>query len=511
MAQRQYYVNKYGVSHNYGFFGNKANCNLTASTDSFTTHATFAGGSVFSNLLYLEGARGITFSSIIHKDSLSFFRYSVTADDTVKLVTDAIPSQVEHVYNNYSDFPGRVMVNLGKFDITGRALKVEIYNVLKKEERYSAVLYNKPLAPAQIIGVAVYRMDTMMGTAFPRKISDRSVVNIDNNTTGFGLIIAARNTPFRSLYYVYLKHIPSGTVVPFFNSWSELGDTMVLSVAGNYIKDKGEYEISIVAASNENLALTPLKVEEAVFHFTAETDTATFSYKELTIVINCAIGGTMLFFFSLKRRQRLKLARERQQKELAQMKLSAVRQQLNPHFMFNALAGIQNLMNKQEIDNANRYLGKFARITRHVLENKELNSLAEEKSLLDDYLQMEQLRFGFQYTVDISVQLDAANIEIPSMLLQPFVENAVIHGVAGLQDKGWITVRFIKNEKDLQIVIKDNGSGFDAQQLYKGLGVSLSKNRISLLNKVYGQATVLLDMVSSEQGSTITITLKQWL
>src|SRR5690606_14580602 len=74
---------------------------------------------------------------------------------------------------------------------------------------------------------------------------------------------------------------------------------------------------------------------------------------------------------------------QKQMKEAEKMKLTIVRSQLNPHFMFNALAGIQNLMNKNDIDNANRYLGKFARITRNVLEAKEQISIAEEMRLLD--------------------------------------------------------------------------------------------------------------------------------
>lgn len=82
---------------------------------------------------------------------------------------------------------------------------------------------------------------------------------------------------------------------------------------------------------------------------------------------------------------------------MAKLKLNSIRSQLNPHFLFNALAGIQNLMNKNEIDNANKYLSKFARLTRNVLDDKELASLSQEKTLLNDYLQMEQFRFGFKY------------------------------------------------------------------------------------------------------------------
>ena len=130
------------------------------------------------------------------------------------------------------------------------------------------------------------------------------------------------------------------------------------------------------------------------------------------------------------------------QKEIAKLQLNSIRSQLNPHFLFNALSGIQNLINKNEIDNANKYLSKFARLTRNVLDDKELISLAQEKALLDDYLQMEQLRFGFNYEINAVENLDLNNIEIPSMLLQPFVENAIKHGIASKNNEGSVEIHF---------------------------------------------------------------------
>ena len=179
--------------------------------------------------------------------------------------------------------------------------------------------------------------------------------------------------------------------------------------------------------------------------------------------------------------------------------------------MFNALAGIQNLMNKNDIDNANRYLIKFARLTRNVLDHKELISLTSEKTLLDDYLQMEQLRFGFRYQITASPDLDVENIEIPAMLLQPFVENAVKHGIAEKGNDGKIEINFRAQSADLVLSIKDNGNGFDVNQVYEGLGLALTKNRISLLNSIYKENQFLLDMKADADGTIIKITLSQWL
>ncbi len=199
------------------------------------------------------------------------------------------------------------------------------------------------------------------------------------------------------------------------------------------------------------------------------------------------------------------------QKEIAKLQLNSVRSQLNPHFLFNALSGIQNLMNKNEIDKANKYLSKFARLTRNVLDDKELISLAQEKTLLDDYLQMEQLRFGFDYEIKTSENLDLDNIEIPSMLLQPFVENAVKHGISQKAAIGQITVVFDRQGKNLVLTVCDNGNGFDVEKKHNGLGLQLSDSRLTLLNSIYKENRFILEKQSTNEGTQISLTLTDWL
>lgn len=219
-------------------------------------------------------------------------------------------------------------------------------------------------------------------------------------------------------------------------------------------------------------------------------------------------GIIVLIVFLVKKTTTIK--NESQQKEVAKMKLNAVRAQLNPHFMFNALAGIQNLMNKNEIDNANRYLGKFARLTRNVLDAKELITIADELRLLDDYLQMEQLRFGFTYVISTQPELDIDNIEIPSMLVQPFAENAVKHGMASLKGPGNIELSFYQKDSDLLIKVKDNGHGIKNTQ-GSGQGIKLMQNRISLYNSINKDTKLKMDTVTGHEGTSITITLTNWL
>lgn len=215
-------------------------------------------------------------------------------------------------------------------------------------------------------------------------------------------------------------------------------------------------------------------------------------------------------FMMYRRRQNQKLATEARNKQIATLQLQGVRAQLNPHFIFNALAGVQNLMNKNEVENANKYLARFARLTRNILDDgqKELTTIEHEAAMLTDYLQMEQMRFGFQFSINID-EIDQ-QIEIPAMLLQPFVENAVKHGVSALKNEGMITVSIKEKDTDIILSVKDNGKGFSDKQT-GGMGIKLCEERIKLLNRIYKNTSILLHINSNSKGTLITIELKNWL
>ena len=259
------------------------------------------------------------------------------------------------------------------------------------------------------------------------------------------------------------------------------------------------------------------EIEKYISRYTLSITLAEESYskKEVliyTLIVAAALGLIFLIFiYLIKKRNKKKLSENEQQKNSAKIQLTSIRSQLNPHFLFNALSGIQNLMNKNEVDNANKYLTKFARLTRNVLDNRELISLLQEKALLDDYLQMEQLRFGFKYEIDYSKDLNLENIEIPSMLLQPFVENAVKHGISQNAVNGNIKVTFTKHGRNLILVVLDNGNGFDTNKKTNGLGIQFSSSRIELLNSIYKENRFTLAIQSSMEGTKVSITLTDWL
>ena len=121
------------------------------------------------------------------------------------------------------------------------------------------------------------------------------------------------------------------------------------------------------------------------------------------------------------------------------------------------------------------------------------------------------MRFGFSYEIVIDPKLDISNILIPSMLLQPFVENAVKHGITNMDISGKIMINFVKKDTHIELTIVDNGKGFDATKQNDGLGLQLSKKRIALLNAIYKDAPIVFDVKSDSGGTTVRITLTYWL
>ena len=184
------------------------------------------------------------------------------------------------------------------------------------------------------------------------------------------------------------------------------------------------------------------------------------------------------------------------QKQLADFELHALRSQMNPHFVFNSLNAIQYLITKNEIDLSEKYLVKFSKLIRMFFDfsrTKEI-TLQEEIALLKGYLEIEKMRFGndFKYQFNIDKQLNINAVKIPTMLLQPIVENAVNHGIFHHKGKGLISLSFnYINQNTYKISIIDDGIGIQKsqkiqQQSFKkhhSKSSDVFKERIKLLNQ----------------------------
>lgn len=239
----------------------------------------------------------------------------------------------------------------------------------------------------------------------------------------------------------------------------------------------------------------------------------TWAFRILMAVLLLAFIGFLVVLFKL-RQQRKKTAVEQAKKERFEQGLRSVHAQLNPHFTFNALSSIQGLINNNDIKGANRYLSDFASLVRHSLADsgQAFIPLQRELETLGTYLTLEQLRFNFAFVIDCADDVPVAEIEVPSLLLQPLAENAVKHGVAALQEKGSIRVEVLRQEANFAVRIIDNGMGFEPGRETPGYGLKLTRDRIRLLNEMAGHEQVRMTIVSKPQkGTVIELLFKNWL
>lgn len=254
---------------------------------------------------------------------------------------------------------------------------------------------------------------------------------------------------------------------------------------------------------------------QAINHYTIEVKPHWWQSKIFYFIFTIALIllSVAFVFYSFKRKEKLRLIEKDKKEKEIQLQLKAVRSQLNPHFIFNSLNSIQGLINKNDVAGANIYLTEFAGLMRETLtgNSKETNSVSQEINILNNYLRLEQLRFKFQYEINIDENVQANIIEIPSLLLQPLVENAVKHGVAGLQEFGKITVSFQQSNNNLLITISDNGKGFKANTVTKGVGLKLTYDRIDLMNLSLNGQQINLLFNNTSNGTVVNLIFENWI
>lgn len=189
----------------------------------------------------------------------------------------------------------------------------------------------------------------------------------------------------------------------------------------------------------------------------------------------------LIYYFRNKNKQK----QERNHRRIRELELRAIRSQMNPHFIFNALSSIQNLINRSANQEANKYLIDFSRLLRKVLatSEKQLVPLSDEIEQLQLYLKLEQLRFPFSYSLTVDENIQPDTIEIPGMLIQPFIENAVKHGIAP-RGAGEITIRLSLQNQLLIIDITDDGPGLKTEE-NGGFGIRAVTNEFEILKTLY--------------------------
>lgn len=178
--------------------------------------------------------------------------------------------------------------------------------------------------------------------------------------------------------------------------------------------------------------------------------------------------------------------------QAAETETAILRLQMNPHFIFNCLNSINGYILERDINSASDYLGRFATLMRLILNNssKPYISITKEIQMLDQYLQTEAMRFEkkFTYSFETDPSLDPDETIVPTMILQPFVENAIWHGISKIAEEGRIIIRFIKNQNHLTCSVSDNGIGIETAlenkgntSLHESKALAITQRRLELL------------------------------
>jgi PAS domain S-box-containing protein len=233
-----------------------------------------------------------------------------------------------------------------------------------------------------------------------------------------------------------------------------------------------------------------------------------FNYSLSPIIENSKVIGVSMFADDITDQKEREKALADAQVKISELRLAALRSVMNPHFVFNALNSIQYFIAKNDRLNAINYLSTFSKLIRGILTNSLNNTirLSEEVELLKHYLNLEMIRFEdkFSFEIDLKNGIDLENIEIPSLLIQPYVENAILHGLYNKSEPGKLKISIQEIGDAVLFEIEDNGIGRDAAMKlrsknfpnHKSMGVAVTEERLKLINskrKISFQIEDLMD------------------
>ncbi len=311
-----------------------------------------------------------------------------------------------------------------------------------------------------------------------------------------GLFSVDKNNAFKTLqpevYFSAIKINEKDTLITsnYTLKYNQNAIRISFNVTGFLFNQKGTYKYRLkgyndtwltTAIAENSIKYNSLPAGEYTFqvHPCLNNSTTVYDIKELHFLIkkpfwktlwfilliaSVILGATILYFkqaMQTKEKERIaQLEKISLEKELIAINLTALRSQMNPHFIFNALNSIQDLVLQQDTDASYDYIVLFAKLIRNTLNytNQDFIPIEKELEFLNVYLQLEKLRFGDDFTYAIINNVHE-ELEVPSLLIQPFIENALVHGLLHKEGEKKLDITFLLSENTLQCIITDNGIG----------------------------------------------------
>jgi len=283
---------------------------------------------------------------------------------------------------------------------------------------------------------------------------------------------------------------------------------------------------SILIGFTNFLFLASGQTADAVFAGIYGMTVVTFTSAALGLFLVFLIWDLIYFLYhSLKKVIRANLEKIAQEKEILELEAKALRAQMNPHFIFNSLNSIKSLINKNENDMAAGYLTTFSKLIRTLFQNSDKRevSLYEEIETCKLYAQLENMRFGnkIKFGFNIDENLDLKDIKVPALILQPFIENAIWHGLVPKETGGIITITLKQTDSGIVCIIDDDGIGRELSQQYKSQyeathqsrGIGLTRSRLQL-DKMLNERENIVEIIDKKDwqgrplGTKVNLTFK---
>lgn len=274
-------------------------------------------------------------------------------------------------------------------------------------------------------------------------------------------------------------------------AWNDPGKNRTVTYSN--LNGGGEYIFQLRAANNEGI-WSGTAYELPIVINAAWYETPAFFLFLGLVLIGLVYGIYKYRVGEVRREEQL---RSEFELKIANIEMSALRAQMNPHFIFNCLNSIDRYIIRNDTRKASEYLNSFGRLIRLILQNSRADyiNLKDEIESLELYIKLEQMRarHSFDYEICVAPDLVPENYEVPPMLLQPFVENAIWHGLSPKKDRGKVKISISKGREVIRCVIEDDGIGREAAQAIndakqvkrQSMGMHITSERMEIINKMY--------------------------